>query len=107
MVARFGMRSKPKPFTSIAIFENQQRVSSLPDVDDPENSAVDAAILAHYTWLAACRYPEGEQAICLCVSEFLNSAYLVAPAGKNPGWSPGRAVTPEEVYAWIAAQMAV
>jgi hypothetical protein len=107
IVARFGMRSKPKPFTSIAIFENQQRVSSLPDVDDPENSAVDAAILARYTWLAVCRYPEGEQAICLCVSEFLNSAYLVAPAGKNPGWSPKRAVTPEEVYTWIAAQMAV
>jgi len=45
-VARFGMRSKPKPFTSIAIFENQQRVSSLPDVVDPANSAIDAVILA-------------------------------------------------------------
>ena len=55
IVARFGMRSKPKPFTSIAIFENQQRVSSLPDVDDPENSAIDAAILARYVWLAAAQ----------------------------------------------------
>ncbi len=53
IVARFGMRSKPKPFTSIAIFENQQKVSTLPDVDDPENSAIDAVILARYSWLAA------------------------------------------------------
>jgi hypothetical protein len=106
MVTRFGMRSKPKPFTSIAIFENQQRVSSLPDVDDPENSAIDAAILARYTWLAACRYSEREQTICLCVSEFLNSAYLITPAGKSPGWSPGSKVAPEDVYKWIAARIA-
>jgi hypothetical protein len=104
IVARFGMRSKPKPFTSIAIFENQQRISSLPDVDDPENSAIDALILARYLWLAACRYPEGDHTICLCVSEFRNSAYLIAPAGGSPGWTPEHAVTPEDVYTWLAAQ---
>jgi hypothetical protein len=106
MVARFGMRSKPKPFTSIAIFENQQRVSSLPDVDDPVNSAIDALILARYVWLSASRYPELSQTICLCVSEHLNSAYAIAPAGKSPAWSQERAATPEDIYGWIAAQMA-
>jgi hypothetical protein len=105
MVARFGMRSKPKPFTSIAVFENQQRISSLPDVDDPENSAIDAMILARYAWLSASRYPEHGQTICLCVSEHLNSAYLILPPGKSLAWSEGRALAPEEIYDWITTQM--
>lgn len=105
MVARFGMRSKPKPFTSIAVFENQQRVSSLPDVDDPVNSAIDAAILARYVWLSASRYPEQNNTICLCVSEHLNSAYMIPQAGKSLAWNGERAVTPEDIYGWIATQM--
>lgn len=79
VIARFGMRSKPKPFTSIAIFSNQDKVSTLPSVDDPENSAVDAVVLADYVWLAARGYPEYQQSLCLCVSERLNAAWVVAP----------------------------
>jgi hypothetical protein len=104
IVARFGMRSKPKPFTSIAVFENQQKISSLPDVDDPENSAVDAVILARYAWLAASRYPEHEQTLCLCVSEHLDSGYVILPAGKRLGWSPDHSMAPEELYSWLGAQ---
>jgi hypothetical protein len=104
IVARFGMRSKPKPFTSIAIFEDQQRLSSLPDVDDPEGSAIDAAILARYVWLAASRFPELEDTFGLCVSEFGNSAYLIAPAGRSPGWTPWWSIamtgSPEAFASW-------
>jgi hypothetical protein len=106
VVARFGMRSKPKPFTSIAVFENQQRVSSLPDVDDPENSAIDAMILARYIWLAAQRYPECEQTLCLCISESAKSAYLIQPPAQNQSWRPDRTVTAEELYRQISAQQA-
>lgn len=101
LVACFGMRSKPKPFTGIAIFENQQKTSPLPDVDDPDNSAVDAAILAHYIWLAAGRYSEYGQALCLCVSEELNSAYVVAPPEKMPQ-TGNEPVPVQEIYRWIA-----
>ena len=87
-----------------AIFENQQRVSSLPDVDDPENSAIDAVILARYVWLTACRYPEQEQTLCLCVSEHGDSAYVIPPAGRSLGWSPERPIAPEELYSWLGAQ---
>ena len=104
IVARFGMRIKPKPFTSIAIFENQQKVSTVPDVDDPENSAIDAAILARYAWLAAARYPEQDHTICLCVAEHLDSAYVILPEGRSLGWSPDHAVTPEELYSWLGTQ---
>jgi hypothetical protein len=104
IVARFGMRIKPKPFTSIAIFENQQKVSSLPDVDDPENSAIDAAILARYSWLAASRYPEQDHTICVCVAEHVDSAYVILPEGKSLGWAPDHAVAPEELYGWLGKQ---
>ncbi len=104
IVARFGMRNKPKPFTSIAIFENQQKVSTVPDVDDPENSAIDAAILARYVWLAASRYLEQDHTICICVAEHLDSAYAILPEGKTLGWSPDHAVAPEELYNWLGTQ---
>jgi hypothetical protein len=48
-----------KPFTGIGIFENQQHISALPDVDDPQGSAVDADMLARYILVAAERYPIG------------------------------------------------
>ncbi len=104
IVARFGMRTKPKLFTSIAIFENQQRISSQPDVDDPENSAIDAAILARYVWLSACRYPEQEQTLCLCVAEHGDSAYVIPPAGKSLGLGSGHPIAPEELYRWLEAR---
>jgi len=105
LVARFGARSKPKLFTSIAIFENQQKISSLPDVDDLENSAIDAAILARYVWLAISRYPEQKNTICLCVSEFGNIAYMILPEEKGIGRSPERTMAPEELYSWLAEKL--
>lgn len=104
LVARFGLRPKPKPFTGIAIFENQQTISKLPDLDDPENSAIDALVLARYIWLTAARYPESERTFCVCVAESRNQAYVIAPPGIEPPFT--REATAEDLYAWIAAQMA-
>jgi len=102
IVACFGMRGKPKPFTGIAIFENQEKISPIPDAVDPENSAVDAAILARYLWMAAGRYQEYDGALFLCVSEHLNSAYLIAPAGLSLSAGAG-AQAPKEIYGWISS----
>lgn len=99
LVARFGMRSKPKPFTGIAIFENQQKISALRDTDDPEGSAADALILARYVWLSALRYPEAQQTSCICVGESSRSIYVIAPDAKRPAWAAGTAVTPNRSLA--------
>jgi hypothetical protein len=106
MVSRFGLRSKPKPFTSIAIFENQQKVSAMQDVDDPEGSAVDALTLARYIWLSAERYPERERTSCLCVSEASGSAYVIAPDSTRPGWRAGQPVAPEAICDWMRRTLA-
>ena len=101
LITRFGMRAKPKPFTGIAIFENQQRISALPDADDPQGSAVDASVLARYILLGMERYPEGQQTAFLAIAESVKSAYLVAPAASRPISQLSRTVTPEQIAGWI------
>lgn len=101
LIARFGLRTKPKPFTSIAIFENQQTISSLHDVADPQGSAVDALILARYIWLSVQRYPERDKTCCICISESSGSAYILAPQDRRPNWSADRPVSAETICAWM------
>lgn len=81
LIARFDVRNKPKPFTGIAILEDQEHTSPLPDVEDPEGSAIDARILARYIWMAASRYEEYESALCLCIADAVPAVYAIAPAG--------------------------
>jgi len=83
LVACFGTRNKPKAFTSIAILEDQEHTSPLPNTADPEGSAVDAQILARYVWLAASRFDEYKNAVCLCVADSLPAIYAITPAGHN------------------------
>jgi hypothetical protein len=80
LVAHFGTRNKPKPFTSVAVFENQERASPQPDIEDLAGSAVDAQMLAYYVWLAATRYQEYYgRTVCLCLAEDLPTALVIAP----------------------------
>jgi hypothetical protein len=80
LAAQFGVRSKPKPFTSVAVFDNPDQINPLPAVDDLPGSAADAEMLALYVWLAATRYEEYRRSTaCVCVAESLSEAYLVAP----------------------------
>jgi len=80
LAAQFGMRSKPKPFTGVAVFDNPEQVNPLPAVDDLPGSAEDAQILALYVWLAASRYAEYQRStVCVCLAESLSEAYVVAP----------------------------
>lgn len=80
LAARFGVRSKPKPFTGVAVFDNPDQINPLPAVDDFEGSAIDAQMLALYVWLAASRYDEYQRStVCVCFAESLAQAYVVAP----------------------------
>jgi hypothetical protein len=80
LVAQFGVRSKPKPFTSVVVFENPDKLNPLPSVEDLPGSAVDAEMLALYVWLAATRYTEYQRStVCVCLAESLSEAYIVAP----------------------------
>jgi hypothetical protein len=80
LVAQFGIRNKPKPFTGVILFENPEKLNPLPPVPDLPGSAIDAGMLALYVWLAANRYEEYQRSTaCVCLAESLAEAYVVAP----------------------------
>ena len=80
LAASFGVRSKPKPFTGVAVFDNPDQVNPMPAVDDLPGSAVDAQMLALYVWLAASRYEEYQRStLCVCLAESISQAYVIGP----------------------------
>ena len=106
VMAQFGVRSKPKPFTSVAVFDNPDEVNPLPAVDDLPGSALDAQVLALYVWLAASRYDEYRRnTVCLCIAESLSEAYVVAPP-EFALWREAEPVTLDRLRAtlthWLA-----
>ncbi len=106
LVAAFGVRNKPKPFTSVVVFENPDRINPLPAVEDLPGSAADAEMLALYVWLAASRYEEYQRStVCVCLAESLSEAYVIAP----PDFPLAQATPPvaldqlaAQLRAWIA-----
>ena len=106
LAAQFGMRSKPKPFTGVAIFDNPDQVNPLPAVDDLPGSALDAQMLALYVWLAAYRYPEYQHSsVCVCVAESLSQAYVVAPPEFSI-WKETEPVSLDQLGSALSAWMA-
>jgi hypothetical protein len=105
VVAEFGLRNKPKPFTSVAVFENQEKATPQPPVPDPEGSAVDAVMLAYYTWLGTTRYVEYQRTGCLCVFDGTPSV-VVAGAPEFPLWEEKEPVAPRRIAdlleTWLA-----
>src|SRR5581483_2963968 len=79
VLGEFGLRDKPKPFTSVAIFEDPARANPLPSQPDPEGSAVDAGMLAYYAWLGMRRYPECRTTGCVCLLESARCLLVTGP----------------------------
>jgi hypothetical protein len=105
VVAEFGLRNKPKLFTSVAVFENQEKATPQPPVPDPEDSAVDAVIMAYYTWLGAARYVEYQRAACLCLFDRTPYA-MVAGAKEFPLWEEKEPVAPQRIAALLQTWLA-
>jgi hypothetical protein len=106
LVAQFGVRSKPKPFTSVVLFENADKLNPLPAVEDLPGSAVDAHMLALYVWLAALRYEEYQHSTaCVCLAESLSEAYVVAPP-EFPLWDETEPATRDRFGAALGAWLA-
>jgi len=105
VIAEFGLRNKPKPFTSVAVFENQEKATPEPPVPDPGGSAVDAVILAYYTWLGTTRHVEYQRTACLCL--FDQQPYAVVTGTMEfPLWTEKDPVTSERIAAILRAWLA-
>jgi hypothetical protein len=55
LIACFGLRSQLKPFSSLVLFEDQNRNNPVANREDPAGSLVDALLLSRYVYLAAQR----------------------------------------------------
>ena len=98
MICSFGIRRKLKPFSSLAVFEDQGRANPTPEQDDAPSSFLDAQILAEYVSLTTSRLPSyAGQTLALFAAEDSNLVRLLAP----PSFSPA----PFEIGAAIASWM--
>jgi len=85
LLASFGIRQKLKPFSSVVLFEDQNRSNPAPDEGDPPGSLVDALLLSKYVYLAVqrvVRHPE--QTLTLMAACDLNRVLVLGPAKPAP-----------------------
>jgi hypothetical protein len=82
LVASFGIRVKPKPFSSLVWFEDQQRSNPNPDDPDPEGSLTDGLMLSEYVLLSAQRLAAyHNRTLFVMAVEGLNKVLVIAPPG--------------------------
>ena len=85
LVARYGVRDKMKPFSSLLLFSQPRASDQIPEIEDPVGSFVDVEQLSHYVWLNAEK------------SAGLSPAHAASPARRGHRrrcWRFGRARPP-------------
>ena len=98
LVAAFGIRDKPKPFSSLAWFEDQSRANPVPDQPDPAGSLVDDAMLSRYVYLTARRLaPYAGRTLAWFTVADRKAAVLAAPDRKQPWLRTDRPVSAAEM----------
>ena len=77
----FGIRPKLKPFSSVVLFEDQNRANPVADRPDPEGSLIDIRLLAEYVYLSASQHAAyaGRTVHLFAVPEW-DRLLVVAPA---------------------------
>jgi len=89
VICSFGIRRRLKPFSSVAVFEDQGRANPAPEQDDAPSSLIDAQILAEYVYLTASRLPSyAEQTLGVFAVEDSNAVHLLGPSPFT-GWPSG------------------
>ena len=93
LLAGFGVRDKPKPFSSLAWFEDQTRANPTPDQPDPAGSLIDDQVLSRYVYLTARRLkPYAGQTMAVFAARGGNWALVIPPAapGSSGEWIPSK-----------------
>ena len=82
LLCRFGIRPKLKPFSSVVLFEDQNRANPVADQPDPEGSLIDVRLLAEYVYLSASQHPAyARRTVHLFAVPELDRVLTVAPSG--------------------------
>ncbi len=87
---RFGVRPKLKPFSSVVLFEDQNRANPVKDQPDPEGSFIDTQLLMEYIYLSALRGVEydGRTLVLVAVPE-QNRVLVLGPGAATTRLTSG------------------
>jgi hypothetical protein len=92
LVARYGVRDKMKPFSSLLLFSQPRASDQIPDIEDPVGSFVDVEQLSHYVWLNAEKSPAYRQrTLHLLLAEGIDTMLAIrsgGPAAVAPALAP-------------------
>ena len=103
LVARFGVRDKMKPFSSLLLFSQPRPTDQIPIMQDPLGSFVDSELLAYYIWLNAEKgLPYKGKTLYLLLAEGVDEMLVVASGSPSSfPQAPATATLPD-----VAATMA-
>jgi hypothetical protein len=106
LICCFGVRRKLKPFSSVAVFEDQERANPVPEQDDAPSSLIDARILAEYVYLSTLRLPShAGQTLGVFAVEDHNTVQVLGPSS-SAAW-PSRPMALSELGAALARWLEV
>lgn len=106
LVARFGVRDKLKPFSSLLLFSKPRASDVIPILEDPLGSFVDVELLSYYIWLkSSSQLPFRGNTMYLLAAEGVDEIAVVLP-GKSQG-IPKPPAPPPVTLADVAQTMAV
>jgi hypothetical protein len=104
LVARFGVRDKMKPFSSLLLFSSPRPTDQVPIMEDPLGSFVDVEQLSYYVWVNAEKSAAYRgRTLYLLLAEGVDE--MLAIRSDAPSGGAGESAT-EASLAEVAATMA-
>jgi hypothetical protein len=108
LVARFGVRDKMKPFSSLLLFSKPRSTDQIPIMQDPLGSFVDSELLAYYIWLNGEKGPPYKgKTMYVLLAEGVDEMLVVSPGSTAPLPKPLSAATLPDVAATMARWLGV
>jgi hypothetical protein len=110
LVARFGVRDKLKPFSSLLLFSKPRASDVIPILEDPLGSFVDVELLSYYIWLkTSSELPFRGKTLYLVAAEGVDqiAVILPGPSKENSKPLPSQPVTLSDVAQTMAAWLGV
>jgi hypothetical protein len=85
LVARFGVRDKMKPFSSLLLFSQPRATDQIPDIEDPTGSFIDVEQLSYYVWLNAGKSAAyRERTLHLFLADGIDSMLAIRTGSGDP-----------------------
>jgi hypothetical protein len=108
LAARFGVRDKMKPFSSLLLFSSPRPTDQIPTLEDPLGSFVDVEQLSYYVWLNAEKSPAYRgKTLYLLLAEGVDEVLIIRPDASGAETGPPSEATLPELAATMAAWLGI